>query len=171
MSFSRSKMNQNIFFWMETFFQNLTCRKKFNSKSNEPYFFQSKISCVVKLLKQNQTHCKIFYSKSAFQIVFSHSRWIITKLLPTAENNLFFLQKTTMTMSWGKKLFLRVCGMCLSNVWYHLFGCCALYVNWFFDGCDDYIICTTNWFIQMSFKFKKWLVYKDFILKDTNLLA
>ena len=33
--------------------------------------------------------------------------------------------------------------------------------------CDGYIICTTNWFIQTSLEFRKWGVYRDFILKDT----
>ena len=42
MSFSRSKMNQNVIFWMQTFFQNLTRPNFFNSKSNTLYFFQSK---------------------------------------------------------------------------------------------------------------------------------
>ena len=61
--------------------------------------------------------------------------------------------------------------MCLSHVWYNLFGYCVLYANWILDGCDDYIICTINWFIQISLVFKKWLVCKDFILKDTKLLS
>ena len=34
MSFSRSKKNQNEVFLDAKIFQNLTCRKKFNSKSN-----------------------------------------------------------------------------------------------------------------------------------------
>ena len=34
MSFSRSKMNENVFFLLQTTFQNLTCRKNFFSKSN-----------------------------------------------------------------------------------------------------------------------------------------
>ena len=35
----------------------------------------------------------------------------------------------------------------------------------------DSIICTSNWFIQISLEFRKWLVYKDLILKDTKLLS
>ena len=61
MSFSRSKMNQNVIFWMQTFFQNLTCPKIFNSKSNALYFFQSKIWRFVKLLNQNLTRFEIFF--------------------------------------------------------------------------------------------------------------
>ena len=42
------------------------------------------------------------------------------------------------------------------------FGYCVFYGNLVLDGCDDYIICTTNLFIQISLELKKWLVYKDF---------
>ena len=59
--------------------------------------------------------------------------------------------------------------MCFSHVRYNLSGYCLLYGNWVLDGCDDYIICTTFWYIRNSFEFRKWLVYKDFILKDTKL--
>ena len=52
----------------------------------------------------------------------------------------------------------------------NLFRYCFLYATWVFGGCDDYIICTFNWFIQISLEFRKWFVYKEFILKDTKLL-
>ena len=61
--------------------------------------------------------------------------------------------------------------MCLHHVWYYLFGYCVLHGTWVLDGCVDYIICTTNWSIQISVEFRKWSVYKDFILKDTNILV
>ena len=61
--------------------------------------------------------------------------------------------------------------MCLSHIWYNHFGYCVLYGTWVLDGCGDYIICTTNWFIQRSLEFRKWLVYNDFIFKDTKLLS
>ena len=61
--------------------------------------------------------------------------------------------------------------MCLSHVWYYLFGYCVLYDTWVLDGCDDYNICTTNWFIQISLEFRQWLVYREFILIDTTLLV
>ena len=61
--------------------------------------------------------------------------------------------------------------MCLFHVWYYLFGYCVLYGTWVLGGCDDYIIYTTDWLIQISLEFKKCLVYKDFILKDTKLLS
>ena len=77
MPFSRSKMDQNVIFWVQTIFQNVTCRKICNSKSNSLYFFQSNIWRVVKLLNQNLNWCFLFilksntlynfYSKSAFQ--------------------------------------------------------------------------------------------------------
>ena len=60
--------------------------------------------------------------------------------------------------------------MCFSQNWYNLFGYCVLYGTWVLVGCVDYIICTTNWLIQLSLEFRKWLVYKDLILKDTKLL-
>ena len=61
--------------------------------------------------------------------------------------------------------------MCLSHVWYYLFANCVLDGTWVHDGCDYCIYCTTNWFLQISLEFRKWLVYKDFILKDTKLLV
>ena len=61
--------------------------------------------------------------------------------------------------------------MCLSHNWYNLFGYYILYGTWVLVGCVDYIICTANWSIQNSLEFRKWLVYKDFILKDTKLLS
>ena len=64
MSFSRSKKNQNVIFWMPTFFQNVTCPNFFNSKSNALYFFQSKIWRFVKLFNQNLTGFEIFTPKS-----------------------------------------------------------------------------------------------------------
>ena len=39
-----------------------------------------------------------------------------------------------MTMGCVKKIFLRVCGMCLSQVWYYLSGYCVLYGTWVLDG-------------------------------------
>ena len=60
--------------------------------------------------------------------------------------------------------------MCLSQVWYYLFGYCLLYGTWVLGGCDDYIICISNWFLQISLEFRKWLNDKDVILKDTILL-
>ena len=76
-----------------------------------------------------------------------------------------------MTTAWGKKVFLRVCGMCFSHVWYYLFGYCVPYGISVLDGCDDYIICTTNWYIQFSFELTERFVYEDFLLKDTKLLV
>ena len=61
--------------------------------------------------------------------------------------------------------------MCLSLVWYNRFGLCVLYGNWVPDGCEYCINCTTNWFIKICLAFRKWLVYKDFILKYTKLLS
>ena len=59
--------------------------------------------------------------------------------------------------------------MCLSNKWYNLFAYCVFYGTWVLNGCVDYIIWATIWFIQISLEFRKWLVYKDLILKDTKI--
>ena len=72
--------------------------------------------------------------------------------------------------NWWWKASYWVCGMCLSHFPYYLIGYCVLYGNWAIDRCDEYIICTTNWFIQTSVKFRKCLVNEGDILKNTNLL-
>ena len=156
---------------MQTVFQNLTWRKIFNSKSDALYFFQSKIWRVAKILNHNLTLSVFSNSKSdtlwkfLFKICFSNHLFRLS---------LSYYQRTTcwiLTMSCGKKIFLRVCGMCLSHVWYYLFGYCLLYGTWVLGGCDDEIICTTRWFIQISLDFRKWLVHKDFILRDIKILV
>ena len=60
--------------------------------------------------------------------------------------------------------------MCLSHIWYSLLAYCVLYGNWVLDECDEYIICSTNRFIQITLEFKKRLVYKRFFSKYTKLL-
>ena len=64
-----------------------------------------------------------------------------------------------------------MCGLCFSHVWYYLSDYCVLYGTWVLKGCDDYIICTCNWFMQVFLEFRKWLVYHDFILKDTKFVV
>ena len=61
MSFSRSKKNQNVIFWMQTFFQNLTRPIFSNSKSNTLYFFQSKTLHFVKLFNRSLTCFDFFF--------------------------------------------------------------------------------------------------------------
>ena len=79
MSFSRSKKNQNVtFFWMQTFFQNLTSQKIFNSKSNALYKSQSKTWSVVKTSNQNLTRCENFISKSDKFQNFSSENWFLS---------------------------------------------------------------------------------------------
>ena len=73
-----------------------------------------------------------------------------------------------MTTTCCKRFFLRVCDMCLSHFRYYLFLYCVLYGTWIPDGGVDFIFCTTNWFIQISLEFWKWLLYKDFVLKILN---
>ena len=61
--------------------------------------------------------------------------------------------------------------MRLSQFSYYLFLYCVPYGAWVLDGCDDYIICTTNLFKQISLNLRKWLVYKYLILEETKLLS
>ena len=88
------------------------------------FFF--KIWRVVKLLIQNLTRCKNFNSKSAFQIIFSDSGWIIINVLPTCgkilcsfyvtrtrkdnkkRQNTFFLCQKKMNSVPNKQLLLNV---------------------------------------------------------------
>ena len=76
-----------------------------------------------------------------------------------------------MTIAWGEKIFYEcVASVCLT------FGLIFLVIAflfgiWALDGCDDYIICNTNGFTQISLELQKWLAYNDFILKDTKLLS
>ena len=70
MSFSRNKMNQNVMFLDANMFQNLTCRKIFNSKSNALYFF----------LVQKLTRCKNSKSKSDALSKFQFKIWQVSKL-------------------------------------------------------------------------------------------
>ena len=94
---------------------------------------------------------------------FESSFQVLAALLSTCYRKQFY--------GFVRKDFLRVCGMCLSHNWYNLFGFCILYGTWVLVGCVDYIICTTNWFIQISFEFRKWLVFQDLNSKDTKLLS
>ena len=79
-SFSRSKMNQNVIFRMRIFFQNLTCTEKIlnqnltrcicsNPKSNALYFFSI----------ENLTRCKTFKSKSDVFDYFYLKIWHVVK--------------------------------------------------------------------------------------------
>ena len=115
---------------------------------------------------ENLTHCKLFYSKSAFQIIFSDSRWFIIKISTYIKEQL--------VEKWQglevQRLFTSVWHVFVSRL-ILTFGSCVLYGNWVLGGCDDYIFCTTNWFTKIYLEFKKRLVYKDFILKDTKLLV
>ena len=64
------KRSKTWFFGWKQFFQNLTCRKILNSKSNALYFFQSKIWRVVKPLNQNLGSFQTFSPISEFYLVF-----------------------------------------------------------------------------------------------------
>ena len=79
-SFSRSKLNQNAIFWMETLFQKLTCPKIFNSKSNALYFSV-----------QNLKLCKSFKSKSIAFGNFYFKIWSVRKIEFKIWENIKFL--------------------------------------------------------------------------------
>ena len=178
--FLRGKLKQNVILCVQMFFQNLLIKNNFFFRI---VLFLKKILFkimvfkinfayrkwrVVKFSIPNLTRCKNFISESdtlyifLFKIMLCRSYFqILAELLSKSYQD----HRTTwwkLTMAWSKKDFLRVCGTCLSHVWYNLLGDCVHHGNWFLDGCGDYIICTTNWFIQVSLEFRKWLVYKDF---------
>ena len=55
-----------------------------------------------------------------------------------------------------------MCGIYSSHIRKYVFGYCLDHGICVLDGCDDYIICTTNCFIQISLESKKSLFYKHF---------
>ena len=68
-SFSRSKRHQELIYWTQTFFRNLTCVKTFNSKSNALFFSV-----------QSLTRCNTFMSKSDAFKKFYFKSWRVWKL-------------------------------------------------------------------------------------------
>ena len=75
---NQRKMNQNVIFLDANIFQNLTCQKIFNSKSNALCFLQSHIWRVVKTSYQNLTRCENFNSKSDKVQNFFSAIWFLT---------------------------------------------------------------------------------------------
>ena len=168
MSFSRSKRNQSVNFWMQTLFKILHVKK---------ILFQNLTRClfpiwrVVKLLNQILICC-IFFKFKIWQVVKLFIQNLLVK--PSLQFVAELLSRKNLCdnedfLRW--KDFLPVCGMCLSDVWHYLFGSCVLYGAWVLDGWDDYIICTTNWFVQNSLEFRNWLFHQDFVIKDTEILV
>ena len=78
MLFSRTEKNQNVIFLDANIFQNLTCRKISNSKSNALYFFSI----------QKLTRCKNLNSKSDALWKLYFEIWQVSKLFP---RNLIFI--------------------------------------------------------------------------------
>ena len=68
MSFSRSKMNQNLIFRKQTSFQNVICRNFCKSESNALEKFHLKIWHVEKFPLQSGTSCKTFHANFDFQL-------------------------------------------------------------------------------------------------------
>ena len=146
----RGKLKQNVIFCVQNFFKIVLFKNIF--------FFQI-------VLFKNLFFCRIVLFKEKFP---SKSCFLSFQILAEVLSMCYQLVGLWLCV---KKFFLRVCDMCLPQVWYNLFAYCLLYGNWILGGCDDYIICNTNWFLQISLDFEKWLVYKVFILKDTTSLS
>ena len=137
----------------EILFQNLTRCKIYNSQFNALLNFQIKIWCVVKFLNQNLTPCFSFWNLTRCKIFISKSCF----LYPSLRFSMKFYQNVSNIREkpagkWQRPGLKKipVCGMCLSHIWYYLFGYCARYGKWILHACDDSIICTTNWFLQIS---------------------
>ena len=175
LSFSRSKLNQNVIFECKQFFKFWQEENFLIQNLTRCIFFQSKIWRVVKLSNKNLMRCIFFILKSVTYKFLSES--CFSKGIFRFSLN--FYQTATNIKEWlvgnwrplGVKDFFTSVWYVFSHFCYYLFGYCVLYGAWVLDGCDDYIICATNWFIQISLALRKWLVYKDFILKDTKLLV
>ena len=117
MSFSQSKMNQNVIFRMQTIFQYLTRPNFLNSKCNTLFFFRSKTLRFVKLFNRNLTRFEFFFKicrvgkiefktwqflkffspKSDFYLVFQvlTERWLFLSTLIT----IYFKEENWTTMS------------------------------------------------------------------------
>ena len=75
-----------------------------------------------------------------------------------------------MTTAWVRKIFYE-CVACVCLTFGTIFFAeWVFYGNWVPNACEYYIICFTNWFIQISLDSEKGLFTKVF-LKDTKLLV
>ena len=151
-SFYGVNWSKTWFFVCKFFFKIALFRNKF--------FF--KIWRVVNLLIQKLTRCKIYDSKSAFQIIFSDSGWIIINVLPTCWK---------MTTA-GCKIIFYECVVCVCLT----FGTIFLLIAFFMAIGFLVRVMTISFALpidlyKISLDFKKWLVYKDFLLKYTKLLS
>ena len=121
--------------------------------------FWLKIRRVVFFSIQNLARCFFCQNQNPTPCVFLQTQNMIKSCcqnladlsyaLSASKNNLFETDN-----DWDQKAFLM-------SVWHlfvsHLlsfFAYCFLYDNWTLDGCDYFIICTTNWFIQICLEFK-----------------
>ena len=74
------------------------------------------------------------------------------------------------TFCW-KKLFYDYVGHVFVSHLVLFFAYCILHGNLFPDGCDEFLIWSTNWFLQTSLDFRKWVIYKNFLSKGTKTLV
>ena len=192
----RGKLNQNRIFCVQIFFKIVLFRKFFcwkscflkiifSSKSCFLGSFFSWKTCFLKIYSSsNLTRCRTFNSKSdalyffQFRIrnmkIFSIQNLLFKSCFQILAELLSKWYKEKRVAKWQllcvKGFFMSVWHVFVSQL-VQFFADCILYGNGVLDGCFDYIICTTNWFIQIFLDFRKWLVYKDFVLEDTKLLA
>ena len=104
-------------------------------------------------------------SKRDFLTAFSDSRW---KLLCVTSIKTHFIGNWQRCGE--KAIFVSVWRVLVSHlVFFDAY--CLVCGNWILDACGEYIIWTTNWFLQVSFEFKGCLFCREYILKDTNLLV
>ena len=76
-----------------------------------------------------------------------------------------------MTTVWGKRLYNESVA-CVCFIFGTIFlNFAFFYGNWVLNGCDDYFICTNNWYNQISLEFRKRLANKGFIWKVTSKIA
>ena len=161
-TFSWNKKNQNVIFWLQIYFKIWHVEKNLIQNLTFCFIWKIKTLSVVEFLFQNLTRCKIFNSKSDISNFFHLKLWRAVKLLFQKLNfNFFqvlfewvFLLRTVNLFEYEfglrQKALLLVWSTCLSYNRHILFGNCHLYGIWVFDVCDDYFICTTNWFKQAS---------------------
>ena len=153
---------KNIFSFKIVLFKNIFSSKLCFLK----IFFPSK-SCFLKIFfLQNHAFWKlILFLNLTRRKIFNSKLWFLNLLFRLL---LHCYQRATENnfVAWCKRFFYE-CAACVCAA----IGAIFLVIAFFMAlrvlvGCVDYIICTTSWFIQISLEFRKWLIYKDLILKD-----
>ena len=142
-----------LWFFECNFFSKSDTSENFLIKIYRVVIFPIKWWCVVFLII-----CKIWHVVNFFiqNLLFKPSFQFLSEIL----SKWYQLQWTIcwkMTTACFKKLFMSVWPMFVSHLLL-LFVHCVPYTKRFLNWCDDYINCTTHWFLQTSLQLKKWLV-------------